>query len=419
MLTLNTLPKPLVDFVLKKQLIRKTHLAYIESQFSDTLAKIFASFPTLTTKDICLSIRYNIELQDHTCTICGRKVRFNNRTHQWNTYCSGNCARSDPNMYKRREETCLKKYGVRHVTMTKEHKQKVKKTVREKYGVDYISQLEDVKLLAKQKRQQTLYENYGVTVPLHLEAFKNKAKQTNIKKYGQEHAMKNANISNKCKNTTRERYGTDCIFTSQYFKDQSQRTCLEKYGCTRAIHDSKVQCRIRESQFIRYWKEFTKHISNKHCRIIPKFDYTEYRCKNGFGYKNLYRWKCKECGHEFIAYYSNGRLPVCRHCHPYSISKGQLEVINYIKEITNTELRVNDKTVIGPYELDIYLPKFNLAVEYNGEYWHKQREKGYHQFKLDLCKEKNIKLVYIWDSKWMGKYKNKYQQILHKLLTVV
>jgi hypothetical protein len=55
--------------------------------------------------------------------------------------------------------------------------------------------------------------------------------------------------------------------------------------------------------------------------------------------------------------------------------------------------------------LDIYIPEFKLAIEFNGLYWHSElfKDKQYHYNKWKQCKEKGIQLITIWDDEW--KYK--------------
>ena len=73
---------------------------------------------------------------------------------------------------------------------------------------------------------------------------------------------------------------------------------------------------------------------------------------------------------------------------------------------------------IKPYELDFYLADYNIAIEFNGDYWHmnptiyqptdihKHTKKlaqeiwDRDQFKQQLCKEKGLTLITIWESDW-------------------
>jgi hypothetical protein len=54
-------------------------------------------------------------------------------------------------------------------------------------------------------------------------------------------------------------------------------------------------------------------------------------------------------------------------------------------------------------ELDIYIPNCNLAIEYNGLYWHSDTQKpdrNYHANKLKQCQEKGIRLISIYENEW-------------------
>lgn len=84
-------------------------------------------------------------------------------------------------------------------------------------------------------------------------------------------------------------------------------------------------------------------------------------------------------------------------------SKGEKELCNYIRSLYSGKIIENDRIVIKPKELDIYLPELKLALEYNGEYWHKiheEKEPGYHENKRQLCKDAGITLIEIWENKW-------------------
>lgn len=84
-------------------------------------------------------------------------------------------------------------------------------------------------------------------------------------------------------------------------------------------------------------------------------------------------------------------------------SKGEKELCDFIKSIYPGEILENTRKFIGRKELDIYLPELKLALEYNGEYWHKiheEKEPGYHENKRQLCKDAGITLIEVWDNQW-------------------
>jgi hypothetical protein len=72
----------------------------------------------------------------------------------------------------------------------------------------------------------------------------------------------------------------------------------------------------------------------------------------------------------------------------------------------------NTSTVIGPWELDLYFPTRNIAVEFNGDYWHSDSRiqnrygmtaKEYHLGKVNACAQQDITLGFVWETNWLHK----------------
>jgi hypothetical protein len=66
----------------------------------------------------------------------------------------------------------------------------------------------------------------------------------------------------------------------------------------------------------------------------------------------------------------------------------------------NVKYIENDRIIIG-IEVDLYLPDYNLCIEVNGLYWHDGLD---HQYKYELCKYKNIKLLQFNDKEINEKF---------------
>lgn len=85
-------------------------------------------------------------------------------------------------------------------------------------------------------------------------------------------------------------------------------------------------------------------------------------------------------------------------------SRYEREIVDYIKLVTdyNLDIKINDRSVIYPYELDIYIPEKKLAIEFNGSYWHSTRDKNkyYHQNKTINCAKQGIQLIQIFEYEW-------------------
>lgn len=98
----------------------------------------------------------------------------------------------------------------------------------------------------------------------------------------------------------------------------------------------------------------------------------------------------------------------CPQC-PTFISKPHQKVVNYLieKELKEHEdFIINDRSLISPFELDIYVIRPAIAIEIDGEYWHGKldrcrQNKDYIKSREDRknkrCEEKKIKLLRFTD----------------------
>ena len=105
-----------------------------------------------------------------------------------------------------------------------------------------------------------------------------------------------------------------------------------------------------------------------------------------------------------------------------NISKSEIEVADFVKSL-NLEILTSKRNIIKPYELDIFIPSLNKAIEFNGTYWHYThsnkncKPKGYHAMKSNLCKEKGIKLLHIREDLWI-KDKEQMKEVISKFLKI-
>ena len=78
--------------------------------------------------------------------------------------------------------------------------------------------------------------------------------------------------------------------------------------------------------------------------------------------------------------------------------------------------KTGEKSIISPYELDIYIPEHKIAIEVNGCYYHSEikKDKNYHLNKTKLCQEKGIQLLHIWDYEMINKKEIVRSMLLNK-----
>jgi len=113
-------------------------------------------------------------------------------------------------------------------------------------------------------------------------------------------------------------------------------------------------------------------------------------------------YSCTKCNHIRESLYPYLR---CTKCEPYHMSKGEVEVREYCETLSG--VLSNDRCVIKPLELDIIIPSENLAIEYDGIFWHSSYSvateiKNYHLNKTALCDSKGIQLLHIFENEWMN-----------------
>ena len=94
---------------------------------------------------------------------------------------------------------------------------------------------------------------------------------------------------------------------------------------------------------------------------------------------------------------------VCTICTPLNENISNLE--NSIKEFIDSLKIKNEKTVIAKQEIDIFLPDYNLGIEFNGLYYHsiKFKNKHYHQKKTELAEKNKIQLIHVFEDEWVNK----------------
>jgi hypothetical protein len=106
----------------------------------------------------------------------------------------------------------------------------------------------------------------------------------------------------------------------------------------------------------------------------------------------------------------------CPKCNDSGVSKWEKMVRSFFIE-SDIDYTPNDRTqLINPktgynFELDIWFPDLNKAIECNGVYWHSLKKViAYDKIKKQLCKDQGIDLLVITDKEWkddIDKYKAK------------
>jgi len=148
----------------------------------------------------------------------------------------------------------------------------------------------------------------------------------------------------------------------------------------------KIECKVCGEKF--------KKITNSH---LKKHDLTptEYRIK--------YNTKTYDDIEKYQNHYKNN---LKHHEQNGCSSNAEKELKNYIE---NLGFNVKSGKKLGNgKEIDLFVPKENIGIEYNGLRYHSENgpnniERNYHLNKWEYCRSKNIHLIQIFSDEWNQK----------------
>lgn len=168
------------------------------------------------------------------------------------------------------------------------------------------------------------------------------------------------------------------------------------------------------------YKDICKN-KRKQCNfneLIPIIhpDYVDRLLNGEIGSCDIIKIKCRLCGKyedrvlRNIFIISKGILKkcvllLCKNCfNNYTSSNREREIADYVSTFYNGKSIKNSRDIIPPLELDLYYPEKNIAIEFNGDYWHSSefKPKDYHYNKFITCKNVGIILVSIFEVEWVN-----------------
>jgi len=332
-------------------------------------------FFEVKVQDLAKTSHVNVNVK---CDICGLEKKISYFSYQ------RNISSSEENIY-----TCIKCSKV-----------KSKKTNLEKYGVEYPIQNDDI----KNRRKFNNQKKYGVDEPSKLEECIKKVKATKKEKYGDDkynnlekirttkvEKYNDANYNNRLKNieTCLKKYNSSNVSQTQLIKDKKKKTFYNNYGVDNF------------SKSIEYKKKRINFLLSKYANIsLISINGDNLTLKCDCNKNHTYDIDLKILRNRLI--YKTILCSVCNPVNSFSSSGGELQLQKFIEDEYDGLIFLNNREIIKPYELDIYLPELKLAFEYNGLYWHSEinKENNYHLNKTEKCEEIGIKLIHIYEDDW-------------------
>lgn len=270
------------------------------------------------------------------------------------------------------------KYGVEVPLQSKEIMQKHKDTIKERYGVDNVSQIDDVKEKVKQtnldkygseyflasdyardKIDTTVKERYGVDNVFQLESTKQKIVETNLEKYGTEHRLQNEECLQQQKENVLNKYGVENVAQVEEFKEKAKQTNLERYGVeyptqSESIKEKIIRKMIEDGRMKVFDGKSMRELSESQQKPYSTFTYHVRK----YGFEEALKIEAHVNGLE--SFFENWL---------------KASNITYIKHF-RVENRISD-----------FLINDNIIIELDGLFWHSDiiiKDDDYHVKKKDL-----------------------------------
>lgn len=333
---------------------------------------------------------YNNIKEHPKCPICGKETKFLYISFGYQKFCGNKCSMASEDTQNKLKNTCLERFGVEHAAQNESIKKKIVDNAITKYGGMGNASESSLK-----KYQETCLERYGDTSPSRTEIIKNKIIQNTIFKHG---GMGNGSPKSFAK-----------------FK----QSCLEKYGDENPMHITEIKLKLKKTNNEKLLK------NNENILNVEEIEGSRiYTCKCPHPECN----KCSEKTYKIESHRYWGRrynnTEPCTNLIPHRqvFSSGtSIELfVQSILDEYNIQYETNNRTLISPKELDIYIPSKNLAIECNGVFWHslKKKPSNYHIKKFQECQEKDVQLITLWED-WIRNKPNIVKSILLSKLGLI
>lgn len=225
---------------------------------------------------------------------------------------------------------------------------------------------------------------YGVKHALQVDSILAKQRNTTTARYGTNNIFSSKKFVEARKNACKQKYGVEYYCQSEDFKEKAKSTKFEKHGSATYVNTDK----IRKTKLDKYGSEAYNNSSKmtitKHNNMLLTYTqrYNTEDCTiNNIDRVNAY-CHCNKCNSDFIIQRQllfdryREHQQFCTICNPVDkpFSKAEKEIVQFISSFGVTVIE-NDRTMLCGHELDMYIPDYSLAIEYNGLYWHDKMHK--------------------------------------------
>jgi hypothetical protein len=274
-----------------------------------------------------------------------------------------------------------------HNILSKEYYDKYIKNENEGICINY-NKITSCKKFTKFESISKGYRKYCSCRCLNLDPYiRNKMEKTNEIKHKYKYSLQNPDILKKTRISSKKNNGVVFPLQNKIIREKTREMFMDKFIL-----------------------DFNHIIEYLNIKLIDVYVDAHYK----------HRWKCNICNNIFERSWNDiqqgkNKCPICF----TNKSNGEIKLLDFIKSIESSEIIENSRNIIPPYELDIFIPDKNIAIEFDGLYWHSEKnisDKNYHLNKTEECLKKNIKLIHIFEDELIFKQeivKPRLKQILN------
>lgn len=203
-------------------------------------------------------------------------------------------------------------------------------------------------------------------------------------------------------------------FDYSFVKDGNIKNMHSKINIRCIEHDEvftqEINVHLRPANGCPKCNKYSRRIDSKLDEMIAainidgKYDYsmTDFSAN----YPNKVEIKC--ITHKTTFWQTlNGRFSGregCSKCSMNGVSKREQEVADFIRSL-DVDFIENDRKVLNGKEIDIYVPRTKIGIEFNGLYWHSEKflNKNYHYDKALAAEAVGVRLLQVWEDDWVNR----------------
>lgn len=343
------------------------------------------------------------------CAYCGKEFEPSGRNKSRQKYCKG--------PHYNTCEVCGKVFELHNINdgisrtccvecRNKLKASKAKQAIKDRYGVDNVSQVPEIKEKAraslaaksgeiKAKRDSTMLERYGALYPMQCNELRQKIFQTNESKYGFSNPAKNADIRAKISEKAK----------SEEFKSKYSQTSISHYGVPRPAQSPEVQLSMQATCLKKYGVRFSSQTLEARKKLSASIRQTF--SKNPEIMKNASENTSLTCQQRYGINWPC-QLPQCRNSKYKTNSKTNQA---FCKILDEYGLEYESEFPVASYSYDFRILGTNILIEIDPTYTHSSypthfnfsgKDKNYHIKKSETASENGYRCIHIFD--WDNRY---------------